>query len=185
MRLGRTDRRHDTFSHTSQNGIFAGSAHQLANVGTHRYPGFGNKLNAVFGNRHNRRRIDHFGIDRHLHGLEHITTGQIDSRSHLETEIDIGLRRRHKSMNDTFYTTAGQIMRLQLVASNRFQSSLVSLDHSPHDNLRRHLTDTHQKELNQGYMHSRNQSRYPKQKRHKVKEHGQRHDTKCHNKKNK
>ena len=60
--------------------------------------------------------LDDFGVDRHLYSLKHVTTGEIDCRCHLESEIDIGFGCRYERMDNFLDISAGKIMGFQIVA---------------------------------------------------------------------
>ena len=147
VRLGRTDGRDDTLAYAGQHGVFAGTTHQLPDVGTHRYAGLGYQLYTVLGHGGNRRGVDYLGVYRHLHSLEHVAAGQVDGRCHLEAQVDVGFRGRYEGVNHAFYVTAGQVVSLEFVAGDVFEAGFVGFDHASHDDLGRNLTDTHQKEL--------------------------------------
>ena len=84
MALGTTDGTDNTFAYAGKDRVLTCTSDELAYVRAHRHTGFGNQLNTVFRNGGYRRRINHFGIHRHLYGFEHITTGEVDRRGHLE-----------------------------------------------------------------------------------------------------
>ena len=147
--LGTTDRADDTFAYTGKNRVLACATHQLADVRANRHTGFGNQLNTVFCHRSYRRRIDHARIDTHLHSLKHVAACQINRRSHLERQIDSGFAGAYQRMYHALDMAAGKVMSLQSVTLHFHQTRLVSLDHTIDDLRRRHLTDAHQKELNQ------------------------------------
>ena len=109
MRRGRADRRNDALADTRQHGLLAGAADQLLDVGAHRDAGLCDQLDAVLGHGGHGRRVDHLGVDRHLHGLEHVAARQVDGRRHLEVEHDIGLLGRHEGVHHVRHVAAGQI----------------------------------------------------------------------------
>ena len=71
--------------------LLPSTANQPVDIGAHRHPAQGLDLDAVFGDRRDQWGVDHFGIDAQLDRFEHIATGQVDRRSPLEAQIDIGL----------------------------------------------------------------------------------------------
>ena len=115
MRLCRADRRNDTFADTCQNRFLTGTADQLLDIGPHRNARLGDQLNTVLGHCSYRRSIDDFGIDRHLYRFEYIAARQIDRRSHLEIEHNIGFLGRHQRMHHIGHVTSGQIVGFELV----------------------------------------------------------------------
>ena len=165
---GRTDRRDDTFAHTCQRGFLAGTADQLFDIGTHRHARLGDQLDTVFRHGRHGRGVDDLRVDRHLHRLEHVAARQVDRRSHLEVELNIGLLRRNERMDDIGNVAARQEMRLQLVGIER-KPCLRTLDHRRDDHRRRHLAPAHQNQLQQADSDARNQRREPQSHRNEVK----------------
>ena len=173
MALRRTDGADDTFAYTGENSIFSGTSDELADVRTYSDAGFGDELDTVF--RHSRygRGIDHFRIDTHLHGFEHITSGKVDCRSHLEGQVNPRLAGRNEGMNNTLYMSSGEVMRLQTIALDIRQAGLMRLDHTVHDLRGRHLTDTHQEELYETDVHTTDCGIDPQHERHVIEENDQ------------
>ena len=95
--MRRTDRRDDALADTRQHGLLTGTADQLLDIGTHRDARLGDQLDAVLGHGSHGRRVDDLGVHRHLHGLEHVAARQVDGRSHLEIEHDIGFLCRYQA----------------------------------------------------------------------------------------
>ena len=154
--LGRTDGTNDTLAYAGQHRILAGTTDQLADIGTYGHTGLSDQLDTILSHSRYRRGVDHLGVHRHLDSFKHVTSGQIDSGSHLERELHIGLGGTHQGMYHTLDVTTGQVVGLQSVAMNVGQSGLVGLDQTVDDLRGRHLTDAHQKELNQRDTYARN-----------------------------
>ena len=93
MALGRTDGRNDSLTHAGKHGLLAGSSDQLVDIGAHGHPRLADELDAVFGDRRHRWRIDDLRVHGHLHRLENVTPCQVDAGGSLEIEGDIGLVR--------------------------------------------------------------------------------------------
>ena len=76
-------------------------------VGAHGHAGADLQLDAVFGDRAQRRllrllrvgAVDHFGVDARPHRFQHVATGQVDGRRAVEVEIDVGPVRRDDRLN--------------------------------------------------------------------------------------
>ena len=143
MTLGRTNRANDTLTYTSQHRILSGTTHQLADIGANGHTSLGNQLDTILCNSRYWRGIYHFRVHRHLYSLKHITSGQVDSRSHLEGQLHIGLRCTNQRMYNTLNMTTGQIVCLQSVTRHVGQTGLVCLDQTVHNLCGRHLTDAH------------------------------------------
>ena len=99
VRVGRTDRRDDSLADTRQHGLLTGPADQLLMLARTVTRALAMSLNAVLGHGGHRRRIDHLRVDGHLYGLEDVAAREVDGRSHLEIEQDIGLLGRDQRMN--------------------------------------------------------------------------------------
>ena len=149
MILGRADARYDAFAYACQDGIFACASHQLADVGAHRYAGFGDELDAVFCHGGHRRRVNHLRVDRHLYRLEHVTSGKVDARCHLEGKLDVGFRCRYQRVHHFLHVSACHVVGFQFITGDGVQSCLVGFYHGGHDDMGRHVTDAHQEKLYQ------------------------------------
>lgn len=79
-------------------------------------------------------------------------------------------------MYHLFHVSAGHIVSFQLVARNGAQSGLVGFNHGRHDDVRRHVTDTHQEQLDERNLYTRHLGRKPEKERHVVKEYDQKDD---------
>ena len=104
MVLGRTDRRYNTFAYTGKDRIFSGTTHQLTDIGTYGYTGFGNQLDTVFCHGCHGRGINYFWVNGHLYGLEYIASGKVDGGCHLERQLDIGFRGGYQCVYHPFST---------------------------------------------------------------------------------
>ena len=140
--------------------FLTGTADQLLDIGPHRNARLGDQLNTVLGHRSYRRSIDDFGIDRHLYRFEYVAARQIDRRSHLEIEHNIGFLGRHQRMHHIGHVASGQIVGFELVGIE-FQTGLRTLDHRRYDRRGRHLAPAHQDQLQQTDPHARHQCREP------------------------
>ena len=167
MRSGRTDRRNDTFADACQHGIFTGSTDQLFDIGPHSHTRLGNKLNPVLGNGCHGGSIDHFRINGHLNSLGHITTGQIDSGSHLEIECDIGFLRRNQRSYHIRHIPAREKVGFEIIGL-QMQTGLRPGDQLIHDHRRRHLAETHQHQLQQADPYAGHQCREPQPDRNEI-----------------
>ena len=139
---------------------YGGTADQLLDIGTHRDARLGDQLDAVLGHGSHGRRVDDLGVHRHLHGLEHVAARQVDGRSHLEIEHDIGFLCRYQGMHHAGDIAARKVMRLEFVGVE-FQPGLRALDHRRNDRRGRHLAPAHQDQLQQTDPHARHQCRKP------------------------
>ena len=169
MRRGRADRRNDALADTRQHGLLAGAADQLLDVGAHRDAGLCDQLDAVLGHGGHGRRVDHLGVDRHLHGLEHVAARQVDGRRHLEIQHDVGLLGRNQRVHHVRDVAAREVVGLQLVGIEA-QSGFRALDHRRNDGRGRDLAPTHQHQLQQADTHARHQGREPQSHRNKIEE---------------
>ena len=176
MALRRTDRRYYTLAYTGKDRIFAGTADELTDVGTHSHTGLGDKLDAVLGDSSDGRSVDDLGIYAHLDSLEHIAAGKVDGGGHLKAEIDVGLRCRHEGVHHALHITAGKVVSLEIVARNIMEPGLVSLDKSSYDHACRHLAYSHKHKLQQRDLHTAYPGRNPQEERTIIEEDYQRHD---------
>ena len=140
----------------------------MFDIGTHRHARLGDQLDTVFRHGRHGRGVDDLRVDRHLHRLEHVAARQVDRRSHLEVELNIGLLRRDERMDDIGNVAARQEMRLQLVGIER-KPRLRTLDHRRDDHRGRHLAPAHQNQLQQADSDARNQRREPQSHRNEIK----------------
>ena len=170
MTLGTTDGADDTFTYAGEDRIFSGTSDELLDICAHRHTGFCDQLDTVFRHSRYRRGIDDPRVDTHLHGFEHITTREVNGRSHLERQGYTGLGSRYQRMHHALDMTARQVVRLQSVALHVRQTRLMRLDHAIDDLRRRHLTDTHQEELDQTNMHTAHYGVDPQHKRYIIQE---------------
>ena len=173
MCFGRTDAGDDAFAHTGQNGVFAGTAHKLVNVGTHGDAGFGDELDAVFGDGCHGWRVDDLGVDARLHSLEHVAAGEVDGGSLFKGEVDVGLRCRHEGMYHALHVATGHVVCLEVVAGDVVQTGLVRLDEGGHDDVGRHIAQAHQGQLQQRNADARHACRHPQKEGHEMEEHGE------------
>jgi len=150
-------------------GLLAGAADQLLDVGAHRDAGLCDQLDAVLGHGGHGRRVDHLGVDRHLHGLEHVAARQVDGRRHLEIQHDVGLLGRNQRVHHVRDVAAREVVGLQLVGIEA-QSGFRALDHRRNDGRGRDLAPTHQHQLQQADTHARHQGREPQSHRNKIEE---------------
>ena len=91
MVLGRTDRRNDTLAYTRKHGILTGTTYKAFDVGTHGNTGNGNELDTILCHSRNVWSIYNLWVNRHLHGLEHVTACKVDGSRHLERQLDVCL----------------------------------------------------------------------------------------------
>ena len=176
MACCRTDRCDDTFAYTGKDGLLAGTAHQLLDVGTHGYTGFGNQLNAVLRNGGDRRCVDNLGVDRRLHGFQHIATGEVDGCGRAEVEVHIGFVCRYESLDNAVYAASSQIVGLELIL-RYFEACLGCRHHIVHNHCRRNLTETHKNQLYQRGVYAADKGLEPDSDRHQPQEEYQKDDT--------
>ena len=153
VRAGRADRGDDALPDPGEDGLLPCAADQLPDIRAHGHPGFGDELNAVFGDGGHRRRLDHLGLNRHLHGLENITTGQVDGRCRLEVQFDIRLVGRNQGIGYPNDVAAGQVVGLQFFCDEG-KTGLGGRDHRRGDHRRVDLPYAHQDEFDQADLHS-------------------------------
>ena len=95
MRIGRTDRTDDAFTHTGNNGLFHRPTDEPLEIGAYGNSRLHFQLNPVFSNRIERLpsriacgAVDHLRIDTGLDRLQNIATGEVNRRGLLEIEIN-------------------------------------------------------------------------------------------------
>ena len=81
-------------------------------------------------------------------------------------------------MNHTLHMAAGKEVGLQFVAGDIVKPGLVSLNQRGHNHIGRHITDAHQKELDERDVNAADMGAEPQEERHEVKEDRQ-HDDGC------
>ena len=80
-------------------------------------------------------------------------------------------------MNYSFYMSSGQIMGFKFVTGDIAQAGFVGFNHARYDNIRRNITDAHQKKLYQSDVYSRNFGGQPKEEWYVMKEKNQENNT--------
>src|SRR5665648_1174529 len=84
--MGRTNRRDNSFTYTCKYGFFAGTTHQLFDIGSYRNASPTNQLNTIFRNSRNRWRIKYLWVNGHTNGLKNIASSKVDSGCHFESQ---------------------------------------------------------------------------------------------------
>ena len=145
-------------------------------VGTHRYAGLGYELNTILRHCCHGRRVNNFGIDACLHGLEHVASGQVDGGGFLKAQVDVGLGGGNQGVNHALHMAPRHVVSLQIVARDAAQSGFVRFYEAGHDDAGRHITDAHEEKLNERDVNARNFGGKPKEEGNKMKENGQQDD---------
>ena len=151
MALCGTDRRHNAFAHAGDHGIFASATHQLLDAGAHGNAGHGMQLNTVESHGGNLRRFNHLRVHGHLHGLEHVTAGEVDSGGFLEIELDVRLVRGDERLDYAEHVTAAKVVGFEQVRVDR-EACLAAEDSGFNNHLRRHLTQAHTDKLENAHV---------------------------------
>ena len=152
MALGGADGGHDALAHARQDRFLAGAADQLLDIGAYGDARLGDQLDAVLRHGRDGRGVDDLGVNRHLHGLEHVAAGQVDGRGHLEVQGDVGLVGGDERHHDLRHVAAGEVVGFQLVGLER-ESGFRAGDEGHHDGAGIHAPPAHQHELDEGYVH--------------------------------
>ena len=84
-------------------------------------------------------------------------------------------------MHHALHMTAGHIVRFEIVACHVGQSGLVRFYQTRHNDIGRHITDAHQKQLDERNVNARYLGRQPEEERHEVKEYTQNDDDRYRN----
>ena len=176
--LSATDRANDSFAYTGQDRIFSCTTDELAYIRAHGDTGFGDKLDTVFSHCGYRRRVNHSWVNGHLDGFEHVTSGKVNRRSHLEGEVYSGFVGRYECMHHSLDMSTGKIVRLQSVALHLCQTRLMRLNHTIDDFCGRHFTDAHEEELDQTDMHAADDGIDPQHEGHIIEEDTEPYDNK-------
>ena len=172
MALRRAAGRDDAFADARNDGCFPRAADETIDIRPHGHPRPDFELNSVLGDSGNHRRLDDFRIDAHLHGLEHVSSGQIDGGRLLKRQRDLRPMRRNQSIDDIVHVSAGQIMRFELIHV-KSQPRLRPFDERQNNHRGRHAPDAHPNQIEKGNMDIGRQRRNPKSHRHKVEKDGQ------------
>ena len=157
---GRADGRHDAFAYAGQNGLFAGTTDELLDVGAHGDTGFGNKLDTVFGNGCHRRSVDDLGVDRCLHGFEHVAACQVDGGGGAEVKVHVGFAGGDEGLHHIGDIAACQIVGFEFVL-REFQTRLGGVNHVVDNHAGGDFTEAHEHELDEGGVDSRHQGLEP------------------------
>ena len=166
---------YDTLTYAGENSLLTGTADELLDIGPDSNPGLGYHLDTVLGDSRHGRSVDDLGVDRHLHGLEHIAAGEVDGSRHLEVEVDIGLVCGNQGIDHIGHVALRQVVSLKRIGV-QLQAGLGTSDHSHDDGARRNLPPPHQHQLDEGDTHSRDQSLEPQGHREEPEQDNQGHD---------
>ena len=169
MAQSRADRGDDAFTHTGQNGLLAGTADELLNVGTHGDTGLGYQLDTVLGHSGHRRRVDNLGVDRCLHSLQHVAASQVDGGGGAEIKVHIGFAGRDEGLHHVGDIAASQIVGFQLVL-RQLQPCLGGVNHVIDYHAGRYFAETHKHKLNQRGVNTRHQRLEPQTYGYQIKE---------------
>ena len=142
MAVGGTDCGNDAFADPGDDGLFAGSANQMFDVGTHGNSRLDPEFDAVLGNGGHRRRFNHFGQNAHLYGLENVAARQVDGAGCFKGKTDARLLCADQRVDNPFHIALCQVMGLQHVGVH-FQVRLAALDIRVNDLLGRNPAKTH------------------------------------------
>ena len=148
MALGRADRGDDALAHSGEHGLFAGAADELFDVGTHGHSGLGDELDTVLSHCRYGRGVDNLGVDRHLHGFEHVAAGEVDGGCHLEVEGDIRLVGRNEGHYHLGDIALSEIVGLELVGLEG-QAGLRSGNKGHHDSIGIDAPPAHEHEMDE------------------------------------
>src|SRR6056297_1963251 len=105
MRCSATDGAYDTFPDTGNYSFFTSSTDKTFNVSTYGNSSLCLNFYTIHGNTSNKRRFNNFRINTHLHGLQHITTCQVNSCSTFKAKFNIGTLSCNQSIYHTVYVT--------------------------------------------------------------------------------
>jgi hypothetical protein len=87
--------------------------------------------------------IDHLGVDARLHGLEHVTPGQVDGGRRVPVEVDAGAVGGNQGLHNAADIPAGEIVRLDAVRGNVAEARLHGHDLRVSHDGRVHLPQRH------------------------------------------
>jgi hypothetical protein len=178
VRVGRADARHRALADAGDDGLLTGTTDEAVDVGPHGDPGDGHHLDAVLGDRRDARRVDHLRVDAHLHGFEHVATGEVDRGGPLPRQFDVGAVGRDEGVDHPLDVAAGEVVRLHL-ADVEIDLGLRGADERSDDRRRRHLAQPHADQRADADLHPREDRGDPQPDRDEVEEHDQHQQHGC------
>ena len=166
MRRGRADGGDDALADARQHRLLARAADELLDVGPHRHARERLHLDAVLGDPGDVGRLDDFGVDRHLHGFQHIAPGQVNRGGPLEGQGDLRPVRADQRLHHPVHIAARQVVRFQLVEVDG-DARLDGGDQRQDDPVLRHAPQPHPDQAADGdAADARRARRDPQAKRH-------------------
>ena len=172
---GAADGGDDAFAHAGEDGLLAGAADELLDVGAHGDTGFGDELDAVLGHGGHGGRVDDLGVDGGLHGLQHVAAGEVDGRGGLEVEVHVGLVGADEGVDHGGHMAAGQVVGLEVVLLD-LQAGLGGRNHVVDNHRGRHFAEAHEDELHKVDVHAGDDGLEPDAYGHQIEEDDHRDD---------
>jgi len=153
-----SNRCHNAFANTGDNGFFRGSADESIDIGPYCHPRLGFQLNSVLSHCINGFpslsgvwAVNNFGIDTGLHSIQDVAPGQINRRSHLPGQVDIGTVSGNQSPHHIRHTPPCQIMAFEL-RGGEFQSCFACHNPASDNDTRVHFAEGHPNQFQKGNM---------------------------------
>ena len=140
--FGGADGGDDTLANAGDDGFLAGAAHQAGDIRAHSDPGLGPQLDAVLCHGGDGRRLDDLGGNAHLHGLQHVASGQVNSAGFLKGHIDVGLLGGDHGLGHALDVAARQEVLFKLVHGD-IQTGLAHHDQGVHQAMGRDAAQAH------------------------------------------
>ncbi|SVD24157.1 uncharacterized protein METZ01_LOCUS377011 [marine metagenome] len=117
MRVSRANCRYNALTYPGKDSVFPCPTHESIDVRTDRDTSNGNELDPILRHGRDLRCVYDLRVHRYLNSLKDVSASQIDRRSLVEREFDVGFVCTDQCTHYPVDAPAGQVMCLKLISA--------------------------------------------------------------------